>query len=110
VFNGTNQTTATSLFVIRTFESMSKLSSQLSSFRAKGLLESLEGRTGKPRLKPPFPANAGPRPSFCHLLLQKTFFHRLSGYRFVGLYGCPTTVTNVETIAVSPVNKKSLAL
>jgi len=42
-----------------------------------GLLESLEGRTGKPRLKPPFPANAG-------------------------LYGCPTTVTNVETIAVSP--------
>ena len=42
-----------------------------------GLLESLEGRQGKPRLKPPFPAG-------------------------VGLYGCPTTVTNVETIAVSP--------
>ncbi|XP_058776940.1 NADH dehydrogenase [ubiquinone] flavoprotein 1, mitochondrial-like [Vicia villosa] len=41
------------------------------------LLESLEGKQGKPRLKPPFPANAG-------------------------LYGCPTTVTNVETIAVSP--------
>lgn len=41
------------------------------------LLESLEGKTGKPRLKPPFPAN-------------------------VGLYGCPTTVTNVETVAVSP--------
>ncbi|KAJ1637425.1 hypothetical protein T492DRAFT_952298 [Pavlovales sp. CCMP2436] len=39
-----------------------------------GLLESLEGKTGKPRLKPPFPANAG-------------------------LYGCPTTVTNVETVA-----------
>jgi len=42
-----------------------------------GLLESLEGKTGKPRLKPPFPANAG-------------------------LYGCPTTVTNVETVAVAP--------
>ncbi len=41
------------------------------------LLESLEGKKGQPRLKPPFPANAG-------------------------LYGCPTTVTNVETIAVSP--------
>ena len=42
-----------------------------------GLIESLEGNTGKPRLKPPFPAN-------------------------VGLYGCPTTVTNVETVAVAP--------
>jgi len=42
-----------------------------------GLLESLEGKQGKPRLKPPFPAN-------------------------VGLYGCPTTVTNVETVAVCP--------
>ena len=41
------------------------------------LLESLEGKKGMPRLKPPFPAN-------------------------VGLYGCPTTVTNVETIAVAP--------
>jgi NADH dehydrogenase (ubiquinone) flavoprotein 1 len=41
------------------------------------MLESLEGRSGKPRMKPPFPANAG-------------------------LYGCPTTVTNVETVAVSP--------
>ncbi|GBG62447.1 hypothetical protein CBR_g30767 [Chara braunii] len=41
------------------------------------LLESLEGKQGKPRLKPPFPANAG-------------------------LYGCPTTVTNVETVAVTP--------
>jgi len=42
-----------------------------------GLLESLEGRKGQPRLKPPFPAQ-------------------------VGLYGCPSTVNNVETIAVSP--------
>mmetsp|Transcript_7472 Transcript_7472/g.8487 ORF Transcript_7472/g.8487 Transcript_7472/m.8487 type:complete len:463 (+) Transcript_7472:24-1412(+) len=42
-----------------------------------GLIESLEGRPGKPRLKPPFPAN-------------------------VGLWGCPTTVTNVETVAVAP--------
>lgn len=42
-----------------------------------GLIESLEGKPGQPRLKPPFPANAG-------------------------LYGCPTTVTNVETVAVTP--------
>jgi NADH-quinone oxidoreductase subunit F len=41
------------------------------------LLESLEGKKGMPRLKPPFPANAG-------------------------LYGCPTTVNNVESIAVAP--------
>ena len=41
------------------------------------LLESLEGKKGQPRLKPPFPAG-------------------------VGLYGCPTTVNNVETIAVAP--------
>ena len=40
------------------------------------LLESLEGKKGQPRLKPPFPANAG-------------------------LYGCPTTVNNVESIAVA---------
>ncbi len=41
------------------------------------LLESLEGKKGQPRLKPPFPAN-------------------------VGLYGCPTTVSNVETVSVIP--------
>ncbi|EKX37816.1 F subunit of NADH-ubiquinone oxidoreductase [Guillardia theta CCMP2712] len=41
------------------------------------MIESLEGKQGKPRLKPPFPAN-------------------------VGLWGCPTTVTNVETVAVVP--------
>lgn len=41
------------------------------------LIESLEGRQGKPRLKPPFPAD-------------------------VGLFGCPTTVANVETVAVAP--------
>ena len=41
------------------------------------LLESLEGKKGMPRLKPPFPAA-------------------------VGLYGCPTTVNNVESIAVTP--------
>ena len=41
------------------------------------LLESLEGKKGQPRMKPPFPAN-------------------------VGLYGCPTTVNNVESIAVTP--------
>ncbi len=42
-----------------------------------GLLESLEGKKGMPRLKPPFPAA-------------------------VGVYGCPTTVNNVESIAVAP--------
>jgi NADH-quinone oxidoreductase subunit F len=41
------------------------------------LLNSLEGKKGFPRLKPPFPAGAG-------------------------LYGCPTTVNNVESIAVVP--------
>jgi NADH dehydrogenase (ubiquinone) flavoprotein 1 len=41
------------------------------------LIESIEGKTGKPRLKPPFPAD-------------------------VGLFGCPTTVANVETVAVAP--------
>jgi NADH-quinone oxidoreductase subunit F len=41
------------------------------------MLESLEGKRGNPRLKPPFPAGAG-------------------------LYGCPTTVNNVESIAVVP--------
>jgi NADH-quinone oxidoreductase subunit F len=42
-----------------------------------GLLESLEGKKGQPRLKPPFPAACG-------------------------LYGCPSTVNNVETIATAP--------
>ena len=41
------------------------------------LIESLEGKKGMPRLKPPFPAA-------------------------MGLYGCPTTVNNVESIAVAP--------
>lgn len=41
------------------------------------LLESIEGKKGQPRNKPPFPAGAG-------------------------LYACPTTVNNVETIAVAP--------
>ncbi len=38
------------------------------------LMESLEGKKGQPRLKPPFPAGAG-------------------------IYGCPTTINNVETIS-----------
>ncbi|HEY8486793.1 MAG TPA: NADH-quinone oxidoreductase subunit NuoF [Limnochordales bacterium] len=42
-----------------------------------GLLNSLEGRRGEPRLKPPFPAS-------------------------VGLYGMPTVVNNVETLACVP--------
>jgi NADH-quinone oxidoreductase subunit F len=41
------------------------------------LLDSLEGRRGQPRLRPPFPA-------------------------VKGLYGCPTTVNNVESIAAVP--------
>ena len=41
------------------------------------MIQSIEGGQGKPRLKPPFPAN-------------------------IGLYGCPTTVTNIETVAVAP--------
>jgi NADH-quinone oxidoreductase F subunit len=41
------------------------------------LIESLEGKRGNPRLKPPFPA-------------------------VVGLYGCPTIVNNVETLACVP--------
>ena len=41
------------------------------------LIESIEGKRGQPRLKPPFPANAG-------------------------IWGCPTTVNNVETIAAVP--------
>ncbi|MBI4469502.1 MAG: NADH-quinone oxidoreductase subunit NuoF [Acidobacteria bacterium] len=41
------------------------------------LLESLEGKRGYPRIKPPFPA-------------------------VVGLYGCPTAVNNVETLASVP--------
>ena len=41
------------------------------------LIESLEGKKGQPRLKPPFPAN-------------------------VGVWGAPTTVNNVESIAVAP--------
>lgn len=42
-----------------------------------GLIESLEGKMGKPRLKPPFPAA-------------------------VGVFGCPSTVANVETVSVAP--------
>ncbi len=41
------------------------------------LLESIEGNKGQPRLKPPFPA-------------------------LIGLYGCPTIINNVESIAVVP--------
>jgi NADH-quinone oxidoreductase subunit F len=41
------------------------------------LLESLEGKRGEPRLKPPFPAQRG-------------------------VFGCPTTVNNLETIAAVP--------
>ena len=42
-----------------------------------GLMESLEGKRGQPRIKPPFPAVAG-------------------------LYGCPTVINNVETLANLP--------
>jgi hypothetical protein len=46
--------------------------------RQTSLIESLEGKPGKPRMKPPFPANCG-------------------------VFGCPTTVTNVETVAVGTI-------
>ena len=42
-----------------------------------GLIESLEGNKGQPRIKPPFPA-------------------------VVGVYGCPTVVNNTETLAALP--------
>ncbi len=42
-----------------------------------GLLESLEGKPGKPRIKPPFPA-------------------------VVGLFGCPTIINNVKTLSSLP--------
>ncbi|MBF0308821.1 MAG: NADH-quinone oxidoreductase subunit NuoF [Magnetococcales bacterium] len=42
-----------------------------------GLIESLEGKKGQPRLKPPFPAN-------------------------IGLYDCPTVINNVETLSSVP--------
>jgi NADH-quinone oxidoreductase subunit F len=49
------------------------------------LLESIEGKKGMPRMKPPFPAA-------------------------VGLYGCPTTVNNVESIAgVSTIMRRGAA-
>lgn len=41
------------------------------------LIQSMEGKAGRPRLKPPFPAQSG-------------------------VWGCPTTVNNVESIAVAP--------
>ncbi|MHB8141333.1 MAG: NADH-quinone oxidoreductase subunit NuoF [Vulcanimicrobiaceae bacterium] len=50
-----------------------------------GLLNSLEGKRGEPRLKPPFPA-------------------------VEGLYGCPTVVNNVETLAyLVPIMEKGAA-
>lgn len=42
------------------------------------LIESVEGKRGQPRVKPPFPAG-------------------------VGLYGCPTIINNVETLACIPI-------
>lgn len=48
----------------------------------QALIESIEGKQGKPRLKPPFPAE-------------------------IGLFGCPTTVNNVETISSAPVGAQT---
>ena len=49
------------------------------TFAAKKLrlLNSIEGKRGMPRFKPPFPAN-------------------------FGLWGCPTTINNIETLANIP--------
>ena len=49
------------------------------------LIESLEGKPGRPRLKPPFPAN-------------------------IGLFDCPTIVTNVETVSVIPTILRSCSM
>lgn len=46
------------------------------------LLESIEGKKGQPRFKPPFPAS-------------------------YGLYGCPTTINNTETLASVPMILKN---
>ncbi len=49
----------------------------ISAARRRRCSRAWKARRASPRLKPPFPAN-------------------------VGLYGCPTTVNNVESIAVAP--------
>ena len=48
------------------------------------LMESLEGKRGYPRIKPPFPA-------------------------VVGLYGCPTVINNVETLSTVPADHSARA-
>ncbi|KAI6068343.1 NADH dehydrogenase [ubiquinone] flavoprotein 1, mitochondrial [Aix galericulata] len=100
------------------------------------LIESIEGKQGKPRLKPPFPADVGTSPRCSRLPVCQSWQHRpqfptkqplwsrtqrpwavpgccpTAGTRLCcgtaqprplpGVFGCPTTVANVETVAVSP--------
>ena len=85
----------------------------------KALIESLEGKQGKPRLKPPFPADVGKSVGWTfwlgynrrekriqiiilnHVIIILILTYNL--FFFVGVFGCPTTVANVETVAVAPV-------
>lgn len=88
------------------------------------LIESLEGKQGKPRPKPPFPADIGevktPQSTtsgllqlliMCKKLKNRVICCNYSPYRVIycccislpqGVFGCPTTVANVETVAVAP--------
>lgn len=88
------------------------------------LIESLEGKQGKPRLKPPFPADIGevkdPQPPtsgllqlliMCKKLKNRVLYCNYRTYVVIycccislpqGLFGCLTTVANVETVAVAP--------
>lgn len=63
--------------VARRIEGLTSSTLSTISGEETALIESIEGKQGKPRLKPPFPAD-------------------------VGLFGCPSTVANVETVAVAP--------
>lgn len=93
------------------------------------LIESIEGKQGKPRLKPPFPADVGTSPSSPQLPVCQSWQHKpqfptkqprcsdlgqclaavppqgrscAQPRPLAGVFGCPTTVANVETVAVSP--------
>ena len=96
-------------------------------FSFQALIESMEGKQGKPRMKPPFPADIG---KFLNLFINNfnwildkylaILFSIVSGklyllYQkccwyiivfFQGVFGCPTTVANVETVAVAPVSNQ----
>lgn len=79
------------------------------------LIESIEGKQGKPRLKPPFPADVGEfQGTEGEKILQTLKFSFSCQIKAVlkhllhfccclqGVFGCPTTVANVETVSVAP--------